>query len=163
MSAADGSRAEGRDLVLTRHIKAPPSVLFRCWSEPDLLTKWIAPAPWKAIHAESDLRVGGANLFVMQGPDGEEMPCPGIYLEIEKDRRLVMTDAYVRAWEPSQKPFMTLILTFEDEGQGDGAGTRYTARARHWNEDDRKAHEEMGFHGGWAKCTDQLEELARTL
>jgi uncharacterized protein YndB with AHSA1/START domain len=159
MSAADGSCAEGRDLVLNRHIKAPRSALFRCWTEPDLLTKWIAPAPWKATHAESDLRVGGANLFVMQGPDGEEMPCPGIYLEIEKDRRLVMTDAYVRAWEPSEKPFMTLILTFEDDGES----TLYTVRVRHWSEDDRKAHEEMGFHQGWTQCTDQLAELAATL
>ena len=52
------------------------------------------------------------------------------------------TDAYTRSWEPSAKPFMTLILTFEDLG---GGKTRYTARARHWSEADREAHEKMGF------------------
>jgi uncharacterized protein YndB with AHSA1/START domain len=55
---------------------------------------------------------------------------------------------------------MTLILTFEDLGRGT---TRYTARARHWNEADREANEEMGFHEGWGKCTDQLAELAASL
>lgn len=49
------------------------------------------------------------------------------------------------AWVPSGKPFFTCILTFEDEG----GKTRYTARARHWNAEDCKAHETTGFHVGW--------------
>jgi uncharacterized protein YndB with AHSA1/START domain len=69
----------------------------------------------------------------------------------------VFTDAYTKAWEPSQKPFMTVILTFEDAGRGK---TRYTARVRHWTVADREAHEKMGFHGGWGLCTDQLAALA---
>jgi uncharacterized protein YndB with AHSA1/START domain len=71
------------------------------------------------------------------------------------NQKLVSTDAYVKAWEPSDKPFMTLILTFEDEA----GKTRYTARVRHWTVADREAHEKMGFHGGWSLCTDQLEAL----
>jgi uncharacterized protein YndB with AHSA1/START domain len=39
----------------------------------------------------------------------------------------------------------------------------YTARARHWREEDRAAHEAMGFMDGWGQCADQLEELARSL
>ena len=54
---------------------------------------------------------------------------------------------------------MTLVLTFEDES----GKTRYTARALHWTEADRKAHEDMGFHQGWSQCTDQLEALVATL
>jgi uncharacterized protein YndB with AHSA1/START domain len=34
---------------------------------------------------------------------------------------------------------------------------------RHWTAADRKKHEEMGFHEGWGKCAEQLEELARKL
>lgn len=32
-----------------------------------------------------------------------------------ENERLVFTDAYTEAWQPSQKPFMTLIVTFENE------------------------------------------------
>lgn len=53
---------------------------------------------------------------------------------------------------------MTIVLTFEDEA----GKTRYTAVARHFTEEARKQHEEMGFHTGWAICTDQLESLAKT-
>ena len=74
-------------------------------------------------------------------------------------KRIVFTDAYTEAWVPSEKPFMTGIITFEDEG----GKTRYTARVRHWSAEDRKKHEEMGFHEGWSKATDQLVELVATL
>jgi uncharacterized protein YndB with AHSA1/START domain len=77
-----------------------------------------------------------------------------------KNQRLVFTDAFTAAWQPSAKPFMTVILTFEDLG---GGKTKYTALVRHWSVADRETHEQMGFHTGWGLCTDQLAALAATL
>jgi len=51
------------------------------------------------------------------------------------------------------------ILSFEDIG----GKTNYTARVRHWTAADRQRHEDMGFHEGWGKATDQLAELAARL
>jgi uncharacterized protein YndB with AHSA1/START domain len=148
-----------RELVLTRLIDAPRDKLFRAWTEPELLKQWFAPLPWTTSAAELDVRPGGSSLFVMRDPDGNEFPNPGIYLEVIKNQRLVFTDAFIRAWEPSEKPFMTAIVTFEDEG----GKTRYTARVRHWTVADREAHEKMGFHEGWGQCADQLAALVAKL
>lgn len=93
-------------------------------------------------------------------PDGNEFPNPGVFLEVIPGQKIVFTDAYTQAWKPSEKPFMTVVLTFEDEGDGK---TRYIARVRHWSVADREQHEAMGFHQGWGQCADQLEDLARTL
>ena len=147
------------ELVLTRLIDVPRDKLFRCWTEPALITQWFTPPPWKTIAAEIDPRPGGASLITMQGPDGTQMPNRGVYLEFVKNERIVFTDAYTSAWVPSAKPFFTCILTFEDEARQ----TRYTARARHWTAQDRAAHEKMGFHAGWGVATDQLAALAATL
>jgi uncharacterized protein YndB with AHSA1/START domain len=148
------------ELVLTRLIDAPREKLFRCWTEPSLLKQWFAPAPVTTPIAEVDLRVGGANFIVMQMPDGKEIPCPGTYLEIVPNKKLVFTDAYTGDWVPKTgKPFMTAIITFEDE---DGK-TRYTARARHWSKEDCDTHVQMGFHQGWGQCADQLAALAKTI
>lgn len=155
----DSKIEDDRDLVLTRLIAAAPSAVFRCWSEPALLMRWFVPKPWTVAHAEVDLRVGGSNLIVMRSPDGQEMPNRGVYLDIVPDRRIVFTDAYTNAWTPSEKPFMTGIITFEPEGDS----TRYTARVRHWTKTDRDAHEQMGFHEGWGACADQLADLAASL
>jgi len=160
MTAADNTApASDRDLVLTRLIDAPPEKLFRAWTDPALLKQWFAPLPYTTPFAQLDVRPGGASLIVMRGPDGAEMPNGGVYLEVIKNERLVFTNAYVKAWEPSEKPFMTVILTFDDEG----GKTRYTARVRHWTVADREAHEKMGFREGWARCTDQLAALVAKL
>jgi len=158
MTAAQTAPTD-RDLVLTRLIDAPREKLYRAWTDPELLQQWFAPAPYTTPIAELDVRAGGANLIVMRGPDGTEIPNPGVYLEVVANERLVFTNAYTKAWEPSAKPFMTVILTFEDEaGQ-----TRYTALVRHWSVTDREAHEQMGFHQGWGICADQLEALVKKI
>ena len=148
-----------RELLLSRLIAATPDKLYRCWTEPELLKQWFAPTPYTTPSALLDVRPGGSCLVVMRSPEGQEMPHPGVYLEVVPNQRLVLTDAYVRAWEPSAKPFMTTILTFEAEG----AGTRYTARCRHWTVEDKLAHEKMGFHEGWGIATDQLATIAMKL
>ena len=150
---------ESRELLLVRMISASPDKLFRAWTEPALLKQWFSPKPWEVTVAETDVRPGGANLIVMRGPDGVEFPNRGVYLEVIKNERIVLTDAYSSAWEPSDKPFMTAIITFEAiEGK-----TRYTARVLHWSVADKKTHEEMGFHSGWGQATDQLAALVSTL
>ncbi|MDO9116082.1 MAG: SRPBCC family protein [Polaromonas sp.] len=147
--------ASDRELVLTRLIAAPREKLFQAWTHPELVVKWFAPRPWSTSRAEMDVRPGGSSLVVMRSPEGQEFPNRGIYLEVVENERLVFTDAYTDAWTPSEKPFMTAVLTFEDEG----GKTRYTARVLHWTAADREAHEKMGFHTGWGQCTDQLAEL----
>ncbi|MFH0344203.1 MAG: SRPBCC family protein [Chromatiales bacterium] len=153
-SKAKTSR-EGRNLILTRIIDAPREKVFKAWTDPTLMKQWFAPLPWTTPHVEVDLRPGGSNLVVMRGPDGNEFPNRGVYLEVVKNERLVVTDAYTKAWEPSEKPFMTLTLTFEDVG----GKTKYTARIAHWSDADVEAHEQMGFHEGWAQCAEQLAAL----
>ncbi|MDH7795269.1 MULTISPECIES: SRPBCC family protein [unclassified Beijerinckia] len=146
-----------RELVLTRVINAPREKLYRCWTEPELMKQWFAPAPYTTPEVKIDVRPGGSSLVVMRSPEGTDIPCPGVYLEVIPNKKIVATDAFTQAWVPSNKPFMTLVLTFEDIGNGQ---TRYTAVARHWSVEDREAHEKMGFHQGWGTCTDQLAALA---
>ncbi len=144
-----------RELVLTRIFDAPREKVFRAWTDPELLKEWFVPRPWTIASVQLDLRPGGASLIVMRDPDGKEYPNPGVYLEVVENEKLVFTDAYTKAWMPAEKPFFTGVITFEDEG----GKTRYTARALHWTVEDRKAHEEMGFHEGWGRCADQLAEM----
>jgi uncharacterized protein YndB with AHSA1/START domain len=152
MSVAD------RELVLTRIINVPREKVYRAWTDPEQLKQWFAPKPWTTSEARLDVRPGGANLIVMRSPEGQEFPNRGVYLEVVPNQRLVFTDAYVEAWQPSEKPFMTVILTFEDE---DGK-TKYSAHVRHWTVADKEQHEKRGFHEGWGRCADQLVALVTT-
>lgn len=147
------------ELSFTRLLDAPRAAIWRCWTEGDLLQQWFCPKPWSVSKAELDIRPGGSNLIVMNGPNGEEMPTRGLYLDVVPQQKLVFTDAFTEAWVPSQKAFMVATVTMADEV----GKTRYTAAVRHWSAEDREAHEKMGFFDGWGTATDQLEVLARTL
>ncbi|QCI98027.1 SRPBCC family protein [Agrobacterium larrymoorei] len=144
------------ELVLMREIDAPREKIFRAWTDPELMKEWFCPKPWAVSHAELDLRAGGSSFIVMNGPNGEVVENRGVYLEVVPNEKLVFTDAFTSAWVPSEKPFMTGIVLLDDMG---GGRTKYTAIARHWNEEDKKTHEAMGFHEGWGAAADQLTAL----
>jgi len=90
---ADAAPIASRELVLTRIIDAPREKLFRAWTDAELLKQWFAPLPYTTPVAELDVRPGGANLIVMRGPDGQDLPNRGVYLEVVENERLVVTDA----------------------------------------------------------------------
>jgi uncharacterized protein YndB with AHSA1/START domain len=159
-TAIDVKPSSDRELVLARLIAAPRAKVFRAWAEPALLKQWWAPRPWTTPEAAFDLRSGGVSRVVMRSPEGQDFPYSGVFLEVVPNERIVFTDAFTDAWTPSEKPFFTGIITFEDAGNGK---TRYTARARHWTVADRDSHEKMGFHQGWGQCVDQLEAVAAKL
>lgn len=146
---------EALELSITRYIAAPPEIVWRVMTE--RMTDWWCPKPWRAEVVEQDWRAGGRADMMFYGPEGEEMPQNGIFLEVTPGRRFVSTDAVTADWQP-HGPFMVGIWEIQPEGEG----TRYTARARHWTAEQHERHREMGFEHGWGAAATQLAELAET-
>jgi uncharacterized protein YndB with AHSA1/START domain len=154
------AKDDGRlDLVLTRVVKLPRALIWKCWTEPEHLMPWFTPAPWKTIDCEIDLRPGGIFRSTMLSPEGQKFPNIGCYLEVVRHERLVWTDTLLPGYRPSLKPFFTAVLTFEDHPDG----TKYVARAMHKDDADKQKHVDMGFEHGWGKALDQLVEYAARL
>ena len=153
------------DLELDRLLSAPPALVWRCWTEPDLICQWFCPKPWQVSEAVIDLRPGGRFFTRMHGPDGESFPNEGCFLEVVPQRKLVFTDMFGADYAPVAVPesgsglSFSAILTFTPEA----SGTRYRAVARHRSAADAQTHKTMGFYEGWGAAADQLDELARTL
>jgi uncharacterized protein YndB with AHSA1/START domain len=156
MTDAANNNAADKELVLTRIFDAPAARIYEAWTNPEILVKWFAPLPFTTPEAVLDVRVGGENRIVMQDEAGNRYPNVGVYLELIPGRKIVFTDAFTAGWKPSGKPFFVGEILLEELPDGK---TRYTATARHWNAEDKKAHEDMGFHQGWGQCADQLAAL----
>lgn len=148
------------DLTLRRRIAAPRAVVWRCWTEPDLLRQWFCPKPWTVSEAEFDLRPGGRMNTVMSGPAGERVAGQGIWLLVEPLRRLVFTDAFTEGFVPVAEPFMTGEVVLEDLPDG---ATALTWSARHATAAATERHRAMGWEAGWNAAADQLDALARTI
>jgi uncharacterized protein YndB with AHSA1/START domain len=151
------------DLVLERTVDVPSDLVWAAWTEPEHIKKWFTPAPWSTVDARVDLRPGGVFYTVMRSPEGQEFPNTGCILEVVPGRRLVWTTVMTAGFRPALgrtgpggAPLdFTAVIALEP----DGRRTRYTATVIHGNEEDRKKHEQMGFHNGWGAALDQLVSL----
>ena len=141
------------ELSVTRHINGPPELVWQLMTE--RLAEWWCPKPWRVEIIEQQWHAGGRTAVVMHGPEGEKFPVEGIFLEVTPGRRFVFTDAVNSQWQPQQAFMIGLFEIAPQEG-----GTRYTASARHWSEEARQQHLEMGFEEGWSAVAEQLAQLA---
>lgn len=155
------------DLSFTRIVDVPRSLVWRAWTEPELLKPWFCPLPWKTIDCEIDLRPGGIFHTTMQSPEGQEFPNSGCYLEIIPQTKLVWTNALLPGFHPSL-PTATcgsddanFMFTAMIELADHAGGTRYSATVIHADEAGCKKHAEMGFEGGWGTALDQLVAMVK--
>ena len=158
--------AEGHDLVVERTLDAPRDLVWRAWSDPELLKQWWAPRPYQTSECQLELKPGGIFYTRMTGPDGFDSAGTGCFLDVIPGERIVWTSALLPGWRPAAQvedcggfPF-TAIVTLNDAGEG---RTLYRAVALHRNQAERDTHAGMGFEQGWGICAEQLGEVAAKL
>lgn len=155
------------DLSFTRIIDVPRELVWRAWTEPELLKPWFCPLPWKTIDCEIDLRPGGIFRTTMQSPEGQEFPGTGCYLEIKPNEKLIWTNALGPGYRPSFVPEKCgtddagFMFTAKLELADHEGGTRYTATVIHADEAGCRRHADMGFEAGWGAALDQLVAMIK--
>jgi uncharacterized protein YndB with AHSA1/START domain len=80
-----------RELVLTHTFDAPRELVFRMWTDPELLKRWVGPRHFTNPVCEVDLRPGGIGRLVMRSPEGFEFEMKSVYHEIARPERLLCT------------------------------------------------------------------------
>lgn len=66
-------RSAKPQLVITRILDAPGSLVFKAWTEPEHLVYWSCPHGFTLTHCEGDLRPGGAWRSCMRSPEGRDL------------------------------------------------------------------------------------------
>ncbi len=170
MSALSTKLPDSRlDLFFERIVDVPQALIWRAWTEPELLQKWFCPLPWQTIDCEIDLRPGGAFRTTMQSPEGLQFPNLGCILEVLPNEKLVWTNALLPEFRPSTLSatcgaedaafmFTATIALAPHEG-----GTRYSARVIHADEAGCQQHAAMGFEQGWGIALDQLVTMVKKM
>jgi uncharacterized protein YndB with AHSA1/START domain len=142
-------------IALRRLVKAPPTLVFRLYTEPDHLRRWWGPRHLELVTCDIDLRVGGTYRFLQRAPDGQEFRFHGTYLEIEPPHRLVKT--FVFEGRPDNEAIDT--YTFQPAG----ADTIVHCRTVHSSIAARDAHARSGARAGLAEAYQRLNEHLETL
>ncbi|ANK77008.1 ATPase (plasmid) [Ensifer adhaerens] len=144
-------RKGDRELVVTRTFNAPPSMVYRAWSQPELFQRWWVPksAPGVSlVSCQMDVRTGGRYRLEFGAGGSDTMAFYGKYLEVVPNERIVWTN------DEGEEGAITTV-TFKDEG-----GT--TLLTFHEVYPSKEALEEA-LQSGAAALPEQLDQLDELL
>jgi uncharacterized protein YndB with AHSA1/START domain len=148
-------------ILIARELAAPPALVYRAWTTPDLVKQWWSGGHGPVTVADIDLRVGGTWRFVISGEGGYEVAFHGEYREIVPGERLVYTEVFEGApadAEASEPPLD--IVTFAPSETG---GTTLTILVECHTKALRDVILESGMEAGVQGQMSALEEVARSL
>jgi uncharacterized protein YndB with AHSA1/START domain len=144
-------------IVITRELRAPAHIVFRAWTEPELLRRWWAPASLGAelVECDADVRVGGSYRYVTRA-DGQDATFFGEYLEVTPPSRLVYTQIFAPMAELGAAH---ITVTFEQRG----AHTLLTSRERYPSAEVRDVVLASGMEHGMRETMELLDALVAAL
>ena len=170
---AAGTMTPEREFVIFRIFDAPREAVFKAWTDPKCLALWWGPKGFTNPICELDVRPGGVYRIVMRSIEGVDYPVKGVYREVIKPERLVMTidcSEHPAEWHDLVKPDrargednpageMLGTVIFEDIG----GRTKLTVRTHFQSTAIRDAMLKLGMSEGWSQSFDRLADyLART-
>lgn len=82
------------EILITRFFDAPRDLVWRAWTEPELVMMWWGPRNFTAPSCTSDFREGGSYLYCMRSPEGKDYWSTGVFREIRVPERIVCTDSF---------------------------------------------------------------------
>jgi uncharacterized protein YndB with AHSA1/START domain len=147
-----------KKIRVAREFNAPIEKVWKAWTDPDLLEKWVGPKPYTAITKIWDFTVGGIWLYAMVSPEGQKQWVYAEFTAIENgsafssigmfgdDDGNPVTDG-PRSYRDTKfssingnKTKVDMVITFDDEAT-------------------IKMFVEMGFKEGTTMSLNQLDEL----
>jgi len=161
MTATAPSATPNGGLVIERVFDAPRELVWKAWTEPELMKRWWGPKDYSCPSCEIDFRVGGVWLSCMRSSEGQEIWSTGVYREIVPLERIVCTDSFAdpsgnvvpatHYGMPADIPLEMLVtVTLEDLG----GRTRMTVR----HEGLPAGEMTDGANAGWNESFDKLAE-----
>lgn len=142
------------EILITRHFDAPRHLVWKAYTDPDILARWWHANRGSIDDIRIDLRVGGTWRYVMTAAPGFEVAFHGEYREIAENQRIVSTEVFEGAPEA---PAVSTVSFDEADG-----GTTLSILVRHLNRVNRDMHLQSGMEPGLQDALDLLEDIVVT-
>jgi len=127
MTASAQNKTE-KDFTISRIFAAPRALVWKAWTDSELLAKWWGPEVFTVPVCKLDLSIGGVWHYCMRSPDGKEYWNKGVFTEITPPEKYVTVSSFsnaqgeaVSAAEYGMPDFpdeMTMTVTFEEQDGG---------------------------------------------
>jgi uncharacterized protein YndB with AHSA1/START domain len=147
------------EVQVTRSFNAPRALVFRAFTEPDLVKRWmLGPPGWSMPVCEMDVREGGSYRWRWRSDaDGSEFGFSGTFREVRPGEKLVHTEGYDPGDMGGGYPGMAALVTVtfaEDAGI-----TTVTSRIDFGSKEGRDAAVATGMTDGMEMSYQLLDRL----
>jgi len=148
---------KAKSILITREFNAPIDLVWRSFTESEILDQWWGPAPWRAETISQDFSVGGYWLYVMIGPENEKHFGRMNYLAINKPNSFELEDVFC---DENGVPNRELpVSSGSNHFTTTPTGTRVEFKMSYATEEQLQQIVEMGFEEGITACLEQLNAL----
>ena len=148
---------ETRTVIITREFEAPQALVWRTWTEAELLDRWWAPSPFKSVTKAMNFVEGGRRFYAMVTPEGAENWALQRYTSINPKTDFSFYNTFADEDENPVLPGSEWTMTFSEEH---GITTVHISI---YNESLERMEKmiEMGFKEGFTATLIQLEQLIK--
>jgi len=143
---------EKLELTMSRIFDAPRELVWKVYTDPNLVPDWWGQRNSTTIVDKMDVKVGGVWRYIQKDAEGNEFAFNGVYKEVKAPEVL----AYTFEFEPLAGHIVTDTLTFEEQPDGK---TKIIARSIFDNLEDLEGMIQSGMEEGAVETWDRLEEL----
>lgn len=141
-----------REIVLTRLIDAPRTLVYSAWTDPEQIQQWFGPEGMEIETKEIDLRKGGVWRFDMVAAGGVRYTNRMVFLRMEAPAFIEVEHGSDQDDDPNR---FRMLVTFDEQSNGK---TVLTLRQMHPSSERR----EWGIGFGAVEYGGQtLDKLAR--
>ena len=146
-------------VVITAEFAAERDLVWKAYTEPELLDQWWAPKPFSSRTKVMDFKVGGRRFYAMVSPDGQESWAVQKYTSITPKTNFKFLNAFADENENPQLPGSDWDLNFSEQN----GKTTITTTIYNESRERMEMLMSMGFKEGTESAYDSLKELLATL
>ncbi|MGF7072662.1 SRPBCC family protein [Mucilaginibacter sp. R-33] len=142
-----------QELFITREFEAPRELVFRAFTDPELIVRWLGPRELKMRIDQFDCRSGGAYRYIHTDPAGNDYGFHGVIHDVTAPERIIQTFEFEGLPEsghvtlettrfealPGNRTKVTVQSVFQSAADRDGmlqSGMERGVNDSHWRLDE---------------------------
>ncbi|HVZ98165.1 MAG TPA: SRPBCC domain-containing protein [Chitinophagaceae bacterium] len=150
-----------KKILVNRTFNAPVELVWKAWTQQEILDRWWAPKPWRAETKTMNFTVGGVWLYAMIGPEGETHWSKADYKSITPNKSFTCVDCFCDENGVKNDAFQTSAWQVNFEAAGNT--TKVYVEITFEKAEDLQKMVEMGFEQGFAMGHNNLDEVLKTM
>jgi len=147
-----------QEILITREFDAPRELVFKAFTDPQLVTQWWGPRYLSTEVDKMDVRPGGQWRFINRDAQGNEYAFHGVYHEVLAPQRVIDTFEFEGLPETGHVTLETVRLE-----ELPGGRTRLITQSVFQSVADRDGMLQSGMQEGANDTYDRLAELLKKL